>query len=64
MTSDAMQQPYLGRVYCQKCGLLMVNGFCLHGSVNEVLAREFAAGRGWFGAEVVIDRFHTATRGR
>ena len=61
---DELHVPALGRVYCQKCGLLMVNGCCLHGSVNEALTRAFESGRGWFGGEVVIDRFQKATRGR
>ncbi len=26
-------------VYCQACGLLLFNGFCLHGSVTEALER-------------------------
>ena len=62
--ADGLTQVNLGRVYCQQCGLLMVNGFCLHGSVEDVLAREFAAGRGWFGGDVAIDRFQKATRSR
>ena len=62
--ADELSVPALGRVYCQKCGLLMVNGFCLHGTVDEAIARAFESGRGWFGGEVVLDQFRTVTRSR
>jgi hypothetical protein len=27
------------RVYCERCGLKMADGFCLHGGVDETRAR-------------------------
>jgi hypothetical protein len=27
------------RVYCPACGLLLFNGFCLHGRVDEAIER-------------------------